>query len=306
MSSTATPNPPVTASKSLPKSPTRAKSPAKSPAKESKDAPEKGSSGSGGRVTRSSSKKESFKWNTPADEFADDVASDAEEDVEFEQREAVDDEVIRGEPVEAEIDGERFQAHRTEDGEIIIHLGVEEAERFSVQGSTVKVLSKKESQDGGDGKGKRRGGIKKERKSTSGGIGGAEEGEEEISLESCKINVKEAEEDDEDEDEEKGGIKKESGSYSSKSSKAKSKTKFQCPKCDKIWNWPWELRRHVLTHLKEKERAETATYKCGECGRGFQWKRDLAQHMRLHTGEKLLVCSVCEKKFTTRQALLHQ
>ena len=31
----------------------------------------------------------------------------------------------------------------------------------------------------------------------------------------------------------------------------KPKQKFQCPKCDKVWSWPWELRRHVMTHYKE-------------------------------------------------------
>jgi len=87
--------------------------------------------------------------------------------------------------------------------------------------------------------------------------------------------------------------------------KAKAKNQFPCPKCNKVWNWPWELRRHLVMHFKEKERQDASAYKCDECGRGFQWKRDLAQHKRLHTGEKLLICSVCGKKFTTRQALLH-
>merc|ERR1712223_1668072 len=95
------------------------------------------------------------------------------------------------------------------------------------------------------------------------------------------------------------------GAVSERPKKAKPKHQFPCPKCNKIWNWPWELRRHLVMHFKEKERQDASAYKCDECGRGFQWKRDLAQHKRLHTGEKLLICSVCGKKFTTRQALLH-
>ena len=36
-----------------------------------------------------------------------------------------------------------------------------------------------------------------------------------------------------------------------KSKNAKSKTQFPCPKCEKVWNWPWELRRHLVMHFKE-------------------------------------------------------
>ena len=36
-----------------------------------------------------------------------------------------------------------------------------------------------------------------------------------------------------------------------KTKKAKSKQQFPCPKCDKVWNWPWELRRHLVMHFKE-------------------------------------------------------
>ena len=33
--------------------------------------------------------------------------------------------------------------------------------------------------------------------------------------------------------------------------KARAKNQFPCPKCNKVWNWPWELRRHLVMHFKE-------------------------------------------------------
>jgi len=78
--------------------------------------------------------------------------------------------------------GESFEAHRTDDGGIVIHLGMDDAERYSVNASEGDGLD-------GDEKSSRR--------------------------------------------------------------KIHSKQKFQCPKCDKVWNWPWELRRHVVSHYKE-------------------------------------------------------
>ena len=29
---------------------------------------------------------------------------------------------------------------------------------------------------------------------------------------------------------------------------------FSCPMCPKVWGWPWELRRHVITHYKQVSR----------------------------------------------------
>jgi len=83
-----------------------------------------------------------------------------------------------------------------------------------------------------------------------------------------------------------------------------SKQKFPCPKCDKVWSWPWELRRHLMIHFKPQKLVDNG-FKCPHCDKRFQWKRDMRQHERIHSGDKVLICSVCEKQFTTKQALLH-
>jgi len=83
-----------------------------------------------------------------------------------------------------------------------------------------------------------------------------------------------------------------------------SKQKYPCPKCPKVWNWAWELRRHLVVHFKPSKYGDGG-HKCDKCDKKFQWRRDLKQHMRFHTGEKVLFCSVCERQFITKQALLH-
>ena len=36
-----------------------------------------------------------------------------------------------------------------------------------------------------------------------------------------------------------------------------------CPMCPKVWGWPWELRRHVITHYKEVSQEEIQGYSSG-------------------------------------------
>ena len=45
-----------------------------------------------------------------------------------------------------------------------------------------------------------------------------------------------------------------------------SKQKFPCPKCPKIWNWPWELRRHLMIHFKPQKLNTTNSFCCPEPG----------------------------------------
>ena len=45
-----------------------------------------------------------------------------------------------------------------------------------------------------------------------------------------------------------------------------SKQKFPCPKCPKIWNWPWELRRHLMIHFKPQKLNTTNSFCCPQPG----------------------------------------
>ena len=103
----------------------------------------------------SAKEKETFQWNTPADEFAEDVASDVEEESEDE--------------------------------------AVADANRDNSTGEIIELSHQSEIING-------------------------------------QIGLGEPEE---------------------KPKKAKPKHQFPCPKCNKIWNWPWELRRHLVMHFKE-------------------------------------------------------
>lgn len=103
-------------------------------------------------------KKETFQWNTPADEFAEDVGSDIDE--------------------ESEDEGGEGKSRRANDA------NAEEIHYSEVTNGQIDISPGKRSLDG-----------------------------------SAK--------------------------------KSKVKNQFPCPKCNKIWNWPWELRRHLVMHFKE-------------------------------------------------------
>ena len=137
----------------------------------------------GGGGAGKKGKKESFKWNTPADEFAEDVGSDEE-----------------GEFLTTVED---FEDNGNQD--IVIHLG-EGADRFEIERKLVQIKG---------------------------------ENKEDIQRFLASYNL---------------GDSSADSSYvasAGKRKKPESKQKYECPKCNKIWNWPWELRRHVLTHYKE-------------------------------------------------------
>ncbi|KAF9409305.1 hypothetical protein HW555_011287 [Spodoptera exigua] len=72
--------------------------------------------------------------------------------------------------------------------------------------------------------------------------------------------------------------------------------KYPCNMCEKTFEKPRLLKKHLKTHFEEK-------FKCTECQKEFQRKKGLKEHMKIHTGEKKYSCSVCNKAFGHNQTL---
>lgn len=73
---------------------------------------------------------------------------------------------------------------------------------------------------------------------------------------------------------------------------------FECELCKKQFTKIEILKRHIKTHMKEKE------FKCSYCTKTFDRRDVLNDHVRNHTGEKPFQCTTCNKKFTRGFVLL--
>merc|ERR1712183_823951 len=73
---------------------------------------------------------------------------------------------------------------------------------------------------------------------------------------------------------------------------------YECELCKKQFTKIEILKRHIKTHMKEKE------FKCTYCTKTFDRRDVLNDHVRNHTGEKPFQCTTCNKKFTRGFVLL--
>ncbi|XP_077456817.1 uncharacterized protein LOC144074318 [Stigmatopora argus] len=78
----------------------------------------------------------------------------------------------------------------------------------------------------------------------------------------------------------------------------RSKKRFTCLDCGKVWS----KRVHFVTHMR-KHTGEKP-FSCPVCSKRFSDKCIVTRHLKIHTGEKPFSCSVCGKKFSRGSSLV--
>ncbi|CAJ1054869.1 zinc finger protein 2 homolog [Xyrichtys novacula] len=69
----------------------------------------------------------------------------------------------------------------------------------------------------------------------------------------------------------------------------------KCPKCEKVFELPNQLKTHMKLH--------SLKHYCGQCERGFTSTSGYYQHQRLHKRGRLFNCSQCNKGFLCKNSL---
>lgn len=78
--------------------------------------------------------------------------------------------------------------------------------------------------------------------------------------------------------------------------------RFDCPHCDKVFNHPSNLKRHIRTaHF---EHSDKKLYSCPECGKSFKDPSARRHHLKIHLSVKPYPCEMCPKSFAAKSQLV--